>query len=100
MKAAAPIVLPPQACALALGAIEDKVVARTDAKAGEGNLPYSKPTLAYSTGCPILCPDNWAVAPSLTATLSCDHRVVDGAVGAQWLAAFKALVENPLALML
>lgn len=31
----------------------------------------------------------WRVSPVVTATLSCDHRVVDGAVGAQWLAAFK-----------
>jgi pyruvate dehydrogenase E2 component (dihydrolipoamide acetyltransferase) len=35
-----------------------------------------------------------------TATLSCDHRVVDGAVGAQWLAAFKSHVENPSTLLL
>ena len=35
-----------------------------------------------------------------TATLSCDHRVVDGAVGAQWLAAFKSHVENPTTLLL
>ncbi len=28
-------------------------------------------------------------------TLSCDHRVVDGAVGAQWLAAFRKFMEQP-----
>ncbi len=44
--------------------------------------------------------DNWQVAPVLTATLSCDHRVVDGAVGAQWLAAYKAYVENPVTMLL
>jgi len=32
----------------------------------------------------------------MTVTLSCDHRVVDGALGAQLLAAFRALVENPV----
>lgn len=35
----------------------------------------------------------------MIVTLSSDHRVVDGAVGAQWLAAFKKYIENP-ALML
>jgi pyruvate dehydrogenase E2 component (dihydrolipoamide acetyltransferase) len=39
------------------------------------------------------------LATQMTVTLSCDHRVVDGAVGAELLAAFKALVEDP-ALML
>ncbi|KAJ3137003.1 hypothetical protein HK100_001070, partial [Physocladia obscura] len=29
-------------------------------------------------------------------TLSCDHRVVDGAVGAKWLQSFKGYIENPL----
>jgi pyruvate dehydrogenase E2 component (dihydrolipoamide acetyltransferase) len=32
----------------------------------------------------------------MTVTLSCDHRVVDGALGAELLAAFKALVESPI----
>jgi pyruvate dehydrogenase E2 component (dihydrolipoamide acetyltransferase) len=32
----------------------------------------------------------------MTATLSCDHRVVDGALGAELLAAFKSLVEKPV----
>ena len=36
------------------------------------------------------------VATMMTATLSCDHRVVDGAKGAEWMAGFKALVENPV----
>ena len=40
------------------------------------------------------------VASILTATLSCDHRVVDGAVGAQWLAAFKKYLEKPTTMML
>jgi len=41
-----------------------------------------------------------AVATMMSCTLSCDHRVVDGAVGAQFLAAFKALVEDPLTMLL
>jgi pyruvate dehydrogenase E2 component (dihydrolipoamide acetyltransferase) len=41
-----------------------------------------------------------AVATVMTCTLSVDHRVVDGALGAEWLAAFKAIVEEPLSLML
>ncbi len=41
-----------------------------------------------------------AVATVMTCTLSVDHRVVDGALGAEWLAAFKAIIEDPLSLML
>ncbi len=32
----------------------------------------------------------------ITVTLSCDHRVVDGAIGAQLLAAFKTFIEKPV----
>jgi pyruvate dehydrogenase E2 component (dihydrolipoamide acetyltransferase) len=35
----------------------------------------------------------------LTATLSCDHRVVDGALGAELLAAIKALIETPVTML-
>jgi pyruvate dehydrogenase E2 component (dihydrolipoamide acetyltransferase) len=41
-----------------------------------------------------------AVATVMTCTLAVDHRVVDGALGAEWMAAFKAIVEDPLSLML
>jgi pyruvate dehydrogenase E2 component (dihydrolipoamide acetyltransferase) len=41
-----------------------------------------------------------AIATVMTCTLSVDHRVVDGALGAEWLAAFKKIVEDPLSLML
>ena len=41
-----------------------------------------------------------AVATVMTCTLSVDHRVVDGALGAEWLAEFKRIVEDPLSLML
>ena len=70
--------LTPQACALSLGTITDTVVPNTEASKTENREN-----------------EVWKVAPMLTATLSCDHRVVDGAVGAQWLAAFKLLVEEP-----
>ncbi|PHY20240.1 pyruvate dehydrogenase complex dihydrolipoamide acetyltransferase [Caulobacter sp. BP25] len=39
------------------------------------------------------------VATVMTVTLTCDHRVVDGAVGAKFLAAFKPLIEEPLTLI-
>jgi pyruvate dehydrogenase E2 component (dihydrolipoamide acetyltransferase) len=32
----------------------------------------------------------------MKATLSCDHRVVDGATGADFLQTFKTLIENPV----
>jgi pyruvate dehydrogenase E2 component (dihydrolipoamide acetyltransferase) len=35
----------------------------------------------------------------LSVTLSCDHRVVDGALGAELLAAFKALIESPVRML-
>ena len=40
------------------------------------------------------------IATVMTVTLTCDHRVVDGAVGAQFLAAFKAFIEEPAAMLL
>ena len=40
------------------------------------------------------------VATFMTVTLSCDHRVVDGAVGAKWLDQFKKYMENPAAMLL
>ena len=41
-----------------------------------------------------------AIATVMSCTLSCDHRAVDGAVGAQFLGAFKKLVEDPLTMLL
>jgi pyruvate dehydrogenase E2 component (dihydrolipoamide acetyltransferase) len=41
-----------------------------------------------------------AVATVMTCTLSVDHRVVDGALGANWLRTFKQVVEDPLSLLL
>ena len=66
------IVNPPQAAILAVGRIADRVV------------PLN--------GVP-------AVAPMMVLTLSCDHRAIDGARGAQFLGALADLVEEPLALL-
>ncbi|MFL6930155.1 MAG: 2-oxo acid dehydrogenase subunit E2, partial [Xanthobacteraceae bacterium] len=35
----------------------------------------------------------------MTVTLSCDHRVVDGALGAQLLAALKGFIEQPVTML-
>ena len=66
------IVNPPQAAILAVGRIADRVVALN--------------------GQP-------AVRPTMVLTLSCDHRALDGARGAQFLGALAELVEEPLALL-
>lgn len=78
VKSCAPIIREPQACALAIGALENRIVPNDDETSDE---IYKESVV-------------------MTATLSCDHRVVDGAVGAQWLAAFKSYVENPSTLLL
>ena len=69
----AAVINPPQSAILAVGGGEQRPVVR------DGAL---------------------AIATMMTCTLSVDHRVVDGALGAQWLAAFKALVEDPMGLIL
>jgi pyruvate dehydrogenase E2 component (dihydrolipoamide acetyltransferase) len=48
---------------------------------------------------PVVRGDQLAIATVMTVTLTCDHRVVDGAIGARWLTAFKALVENPVTMI-
>jgi len=45
---------------------------------------------------PIVRDGEVAIATIMSATLSCDHRVVDGALGAELLAAFKNYIENPV----
>ncbi len=69
----AAIINPPQACILAVGTSEQRAVAR------DGAL---------------------AVGTMMTCTLSVDHRAVDGVLGAEFLAAFKKLIESPIALFL
>lgn len=70
------IINPPQACILAVGKAEKQVIVDENSEKG------------YTTG------------SVMSVTLSCDHRVVDGAVGAQWLAAFKGYLEKPLTMLL
>lgn len=70
------IINPPQACILAVGGTEVRLI--PDEKAENGYKPAS----------------------FLSVTLSCDHRVVDGAVGAKWLSAFRQLLENPHTMLL
>ncbi|HEY4029407.1 MAG TPA: 2-oxo acid dehydrogenase subunit E2, partial [Caulobacteraceae bacterium] len=43
--------------------------------------------------------DQIVAATVMTVTLTCDHRVVDGAIGARWLQAFKPLIEDPLTML-
>ncbi|CAN6928226.1 unnamed protein product [Brassica oleracea] len=69
------VVNPPQAAILAVGSAEKRVVP------GNG-------------------PDEFNFASYMPVTLSCDHRVVDGAIGAEWLKAFKGYIENPESMLL
>ena len=67
------IVNPPDSCILAVGGIKEKAVVKN------GNLQ----------------PGN-----VMQVTLSCDHRVVDGATGAAFLQTFKGALENPFSMLL
>ena len=49
---------------------------------------------------PVVTDGELAVATVMTVTLTCDHRVVDGANGAQWLAAFKGFIEDPATMLM
>jgi pyruvate dehydrogenase E2 component (dihydrolipoamide acetyltransferase) len=66
------IINPPQGCILSIGAGVQQPVVRDGAI---------------------------VVATVMGCTLSVDHRVVDGAIGAEFMAAFKRLIENPLAML-
>ncbi|EIM29714.1 pyruvate dehydrogenase complex dihydrolipoamide acetyltransferase [Microvirga lotononidis] len=66
------VINPPHGTILAVGAGEQRVVVKSGAP---------------------------AVVQAMTVTLSCDHRVVDGALGAELLAAFKQLIENPMGML-
>jgi pyruvate dehydrogenase E2 component (dihydrolipoamide acetyltransferase) len=48
---------------------------------------------------PVARGDQLAVATVMSVTLTCDHRVVDGAIGARWLGVFKTLVEDPITMI-
>ncbi len=67
------VINPPEAAILAIGAMAEKPVAR------DGEIK---------------------IRQMMRVTMSCDHRVVDGAVGAQFLQTFKQILENPLYLFL
>ncbi len=67
------IINPPDACILAIGAIAEKPIVK-DGQIVVGNL--------------------------MRVTLSSDHRVVDGATGAQFLQTFKSMLEDPIRLMI
>ncbi|XP_058483429.1 dihydrolipoyllysine-residue acetyltransferase component of pyruvate dehydrogenase complex, mitochondrial [Solea solea] len=69
------IINPPQACILAVGGSEKRLMPADNDK-------------------------GFDVASMMSVTLSCDHRVVDGAVGAQWLAEFRKFLEKPVTMLL
>ncbi len=48
---------------------------------------------------PVVRGDQLAIATVMSVTLTCDHRVVDGAIGARWMQAFKALIEDPVTML-
>ncbi len=66
------IINPPEAAILAVGAVEDKAVVINGAV---------------------------EVRKRMRVTMSCDHRVIDGALGAQFLQTLRRLIENPLMLV-
>jgi len=73
IKDFAAVINPPQGCILAVGAGEQRPVVKNGAL---------------------------AIATVMSCTLSVDHRAVDGAVGAEYLAAFRKLVEDPITMLL
>jgi len=48
---------------------------------------------------PVVKNGQLAIATVMTVTMSCDHRVVDGATGAKFLSAFKAMIEDPATML-
>ena len=48
---------------------------------------------------PVVVNGELAVATVMTVTLTCDHRVVDGAIGAKFLQVFKAMIEDPVTML-
>ena len=63
--------------------------------------PPDSAILAIGTIADELSLANGAVTSSkiMKVTLSCDHRVIDGATGARFLQTFKQLLENPVAML-
>jgi pyruvate dehydrogenase E2 component (dihydrolipoamide acetyltransferase) len=48
---------------------------------------------------PVARGDQLAIATVMSVTLTCDHRAMDGAIGARFLAAFRAMIEEPLTML-
>ena len=48
---------------------------------------------------PVVVNGQLAVATVMTVTLTCDHRVVDGVIGAKFLQVFKAMIEDPVTML-
>jgi pyruvate dehydrogenase E2 component (dihydrolipoamide acetyltransferase) len=48
---------------------------------------------------PVVHGDKLEIATVMSVTLTCDHRVVDGVIGARWLQAFKGFVEDPVTML-
>ena len=48
---------------------------------------------------PIVFQEKIIISNLMNVTLSCDHRIIDGAIGALWLKTFKEIIENPLTLI-
>lgn len=69
------IINPPQSAILAVGSAAKRVI-------------------------PGALPDQFDVSSFMSVTLSCDHRVIDGAIGAEYLRAFKGYIEDPLTMLL
>lgn len=96
------IINPPQSCILAVGGSEKRLMPSDNEK---GSVPLhfkSSDPLCFPGFClnaPV-CPCRFDVASVMSVTLSCDHRVVDGAVGAQWLAEFRKFLEKPVTMLL
>jgi len=64
--------------------------------------PPQAAILAVSAGeqRPVVKDGALAIATVMTVTISVDHRVIDGALAAEWLGVFKGIVEDPLQMML
>ena len=61
------------------------------------NPPHSA-ILAIGAGVekPVVRDGEITIATMMSATLACDHRVINGAEGAEWLASLRRFIENPV----
>eukprot|EP00347_Sterkiella_histriomuscorum_P002343 403368518 len=82
------IINPPQACILAVSAAQKTVVVDENAK--DSASPFKQVKNMFVTKFLL-----YRIANLMNVTLSSDHRVVDGAIAAQWGQEFKKYIENP-----